>query len=43
MFELQLEGHFSAAHRLREYEGACEKLHGHNYRVQVFLRGAELN
>ncbi len=35
MYELTVEDHFAAAHRLREYEGECENLHGHNWRVQV--------
>ena len=26
---------FSAAHRLRGYEGDCARSHGHNYRVEV--------
>lgn len=43
MYELILETHFSAAHRLREYEGQCENLHGHNYHVEVVLAGEELN
>ena len=37
MYQLQAEAHFSAAHRLREYDGACENLHGHNWRVLVLL------
>jgi len=34
---------FSAAHSLRDYEGKCERLHGHNYRVEVTLKGPVLN
>ena len=43
MFELMVEDTFDAAHALREYEGACENLHGHTWRVQVFLKGTKLN
>lgn len=43
MFELSIEDHFSAAHNLRDYHGKCEKLHGHNYRVEVFIRGKKLD
>ncbi|MFW6457120.1 MAG: 6-carboxytetrahydropterin synthase QueD [Planctomycetota bacterium] len=43
MYELMLKTHFSAAHRLREYEGQCENLHGHNYHVEVVLAGDELD
>jgi len=35
MYELHVEDHFAAAHRLRDYEGECENLHGHNWRVLV--------
>lgn len=43
MFELMVEDTFDAAHALRGYEGACENLHGHTWRVQVFLTGSRLN
>ncbi len=43
MFELTIKTEFAAAHRLREYEGACENLHGHNYKVDVAICGERLN
>jgi 6-pyruvoyltetrahydropterin/6-carboxytetrahydropterin synthase len=43
MFELTVHDEFSAAHRLRGYEGKCERLHGHNYKVCVVLRADELD
>lgn len=43
MYEICVEDDFSAAHNLRDYKGKCEKLHGHNYRVQVFIRGEKLD
>ncbi len=43
MFELMAEDSFDAAHALRGYEGPCENLHGHTWRVQVFMQGEELN
>lgn len=43
MYELMLEESFDAAHALRGYEGPCENLHGHTFRVQVFLKGTKLN
>jgi 6-pyruvoyltetrahydropterin/6-carboxytetrahydropterin synthase len=43
MFELVVERTFAAAHFLRNFQGPCERLHGHNYRVQVYLRGSTLN
>jgi 6-pyruvoyltetrahydropterin/6-carboxytetrahydropterin synthase len=38
MYEVEIISGFSAAHRLREYNGKCENLHGHNYRVHVTAR-----
>ena len=43
MYELIVEAEFSAAHRLRAYDGACEKLHGHNWRVEMTVAGDRLN
>ena len=43
MFEVRVEDSFAAAHFLRDYHGKCEALHGHNYKVFVHVRGAELN
>jgi 6-pyruvoyltetrahydropterin/6-carboxytetrahydropterin synthase len=42
MFELLVEDRFEAAHCLRGYQGNCERLHGHSYRVQVCIRAPEL-
>jgi len=39
VYELVVEADFAAAHRLREYDGNCEHLHGHNWKVGVALRG----
>ena len=30
---------FHAAHRLTDYTGKCENLHGHSYRLKVCVRG----
>jgi 6-pyruvoyltetrahydropterin/6-carboxytetrahydropterin synthase len=30
--------HFSAAHHLRDYEGKCERVHGHNYKIELELK-----
>ena len=43
MFELVVETDFSAAHNLREYKGQCEKLHGHNWKIQVVLKAEKLD
>ena len=43
MFELMIEETFDAAHALRGYEGPCENLHGHTWKVQLFVKGEKLN
>jgi 6-pyruvoyltetrahydropterin/6-carboxytetrahydropterin synthase len=43
MFELNIRKEFSAAHRLREYRGKCEALHGHNWKVEIFVSSAKLD
>lgn len=43
MYEISVESHFDAAHYLRGYQGKCEALHGHRYRVVVKLRTSELS
>lgn len=42
-YEVMIERHFSSAHQLRGYKGKCENLHGHNYKIEIFAKGAELN
>lgn len=43
MFEVRVEADFAAAHFLRDYNGKCENLHGHNYKVYAHVKGHELN
>jgi 6-pyruvoyltetrahydropterin/6-carboxytetrahydropterin synthase len=43
MFILTIETVFSSAHNLREYDGACERLHGHNWRVELHIEADKLN
>jgi 6-pyruvoyltetrahydropterin/6-carboxytetrahydropterin synthase len=43
MFEVMIERNFSSAHQLRGYKGKCENLHGHNYKIEIYARGRELN
>jgi len=42
-YELFIQATFSAAHNLREYKGKCERLHGHNWRVDLHLAADRLN
>jgi len=42
-YEILLRAEFSAAHQLRLGDGSLEPLHGHNWRVEVFLEGPKLD
>ena len=42
MYELKVISQFAAAHHLRGYEGDCERLHGHNWKVEVCVIGKKL-
>jgi 6-pyruvoyltetrahydropterin/6-carboxytetrahydropterin synthase len=42
MYELTVLSHFSGAHRLRSLHGRCEKLHGHNWKIEVCVTSGRL-
>jgi 6-pyruvoyltetrahydropterin/6-carboxytetrahydropterin synthase len=42
MYELKIITQMACAHQLREFEGRCENLHGHNWKIEVFVTGEEL-
>ena len=35
MYEILIKSDFSGAHNLRGYKGRCEKLHGHNWKIEA--------
>ena len=43
MYHLKIKTHFAAAHRLVNYHGDCENLHGHNWNVEVTVSARELD
>lgn len=43
MYELKVVTHFAAAHQLKMVGEKCENLHGHNWKVEVYLQGEKLN
>jgi 6-pyruvoyltetrahydropterin/6-carboxytetrahydropterin synthase len=43
MFEVSVDHTFAAGHALRDYKGACENVHGHNYKVRVTVAGNQLD
>ena len=43
MYELKIITHFAAAHQLKMVAKKCENLHGHNWKIEVCLKGEALN
>lgn len=43
MYKLKILSSFAAAHNLLNYQGECENLHGHNWRVEVTVTARELD
>lgn len=43
MYELKTITQFGAAHQLRNYNGKCEHLHGHNWKIEVYVKGETLD
>lgn len=41
MYEISVMTRFSAAHSLRDYEGKCARVHGHNWHVRVTVGAKE--
>ncbi len=37
MFVVSVQAHYDSAHYLRNYQGKCERLHGHRYVVELAL------
>lgn len=43
MYELRIDDSFASAHSLRNYDGECESLHGHNWKIEVVVRADRLD
>lgn len=43
MYELRVVTRFAAAHRLAMVGEKCENLHGHNWKIEVYVQGASLD
>jgi len=43
MFELTIKGDIASAHFLRGYPGKCKDMHGHTWKIEIFIRGESLN
>ncbi len=43
MYTITVESHIDAAHYLREYNGKCENLHGHRYKIIARVKADKLD
>ena len=43
MYQISVERDFDAAHFLRGYQGKCEAVHGHRFRVVVKVKASGVN
>lgn len=43
MYKVTVFDYFSSAHKLKGYEGKCEDLHGHNWKVEIEIEGEQLD
>ncbi len=43
LWHLTVRSDFSSAHALRNYQGKCENIHGHNYHVEMVIQGTKLS
>jgi len=43
MYELKVVTRFAAAHQLKMVGSKCENMHGHNWRIEVYVTGEKLN
>ena len=42
-WRLTVRDEFAASHQLRHFQGKCERLHGHNFGVEVVVQGDTLD
>ncbi len=42
-YTLKVVSDFASAHTLRDYPGACSRMHGHNWKVEAEVEACQLN
>jgi 6-pyruvoyltetrahydropterin/6-carboxytetrahydropterin synthase len=42
-YTLKVLADFAAAHTLRDYPGACNRMHGHNWKIEAEVEASALN
>lgn len=43
MYEVIIKTEFASAHNLRDYNGACEAVHGHNWKIDIIVETEEVD
>jgi 6-pyruvoyltetrahydropterin/6-carboxytetrahydropterin synthase len=43
MYQVSVKTSVKSAHQLRDYKGKCEKLHGHNWDIEVIVENESLD
>lgn len=43
MYQLKITSNFASAHNLMNYQGDCENLHGHNWKIDVSVTAHDLD
>ena len=43
LYHLSIQTSISAAHFLRNYRGACERMHGHNWKIETVVESDKLD
>ncbi len=43
IYTLKIVTDFAAAHTLQNYDGACNRMHGHNWKVEVIVKATRLD
>lgn len=43
MYTIKVKDDFSSAHNLKGYEGKCENLHGHNWKIEVTVKKQKID
>ena len=43
IYTLKVLADFASAHTLRDYPGACSRMHGHNWKIEAEVQATQLN
>ena len=43
MYKLTSLSSLSAAHYLRDYKGTCQRIHGHNWKIEITIESDRMN